>query len=299
MSLYFLGVLVALISLLFYAPTNIFDSYLSNRPRISIPVIVFFNTVMPFVILPILLILGVGIPSSHFWIPIVIIALIEVFYQFPYLKAFQVQNTSTVAALFSIGKIITPALAYFTIGERISLIQYIGFFLIIATSLALSYSKSEKLKLNKSFFYMLAVSLSLVAQSLLYKYTFEHMQWSTSFFWTTLLSGVIVIVVFFIFGKWADLKETIRDKKVMGIMIVNNLFNTVAESLGNLSIALLPLTVAKGISSAHSLTVLGLSFITTKYFPRAVNKIYKESFNIISFLLYLTMVIGVIMVSVK
>jgi hypothetical protein len=145
---------------------------------------------------------------------------------------------------------------------------------------------------------MLSVSLTLVVQGLLYKYAFEHVTWATVYFWSTLSTGVVVLFTFLGWGKWTDLVQVFKDKKVAAIMLLNNLFNTTAEALAVLAISLLPLTVAKGVSSAHALTVLGLGYVISRYYPQAVNKEHKEQFTYTTLLLYVLMIIGVIMVTV-
>ena len=72
------------------------------------------------------------------------------------------QILPVVNALFSLGKIAVPFFAFFLVHERISDIQYLGFFIIIFSSLALTLN-IRRLHLNTSFFLMLFVSIILLA----------------------------------------------------------------------------------------------------------------------------------------
>ena len=54
-----------------------------------------------------------------------LVSLIDTFYQIPYYYAVKHVDTSIMAALFSIGKIIVPILAYFVVGEHLTSSQYV------------------------------------------------------------------------------------------------------------------------------------------------------------------------------
>jgi drug/metabolite transporter (DMT)-like permease len=109
--------------------------------------------------------------SGRFFGIALIIAIIEIGYLFPYYWSLREIDTSVVASLFSLGKVFIPLFAFFVLSERLALIQYFGFFLIIGSSAALSFDRT-KLKLNRSFFFMAIVSLVLMGEAILYKYSF-------------------------------------------------------------------------------------------------------------------------------
>jgi drug/metabolite transporter (DMT)-like permease len=294
--MYIFGTILAFLSLVIYAPANILDSYLSNRFKSKLPLVVLFNSLIPVILCPILLIWGIHtISFSILWV-IIAIGLIETLYQFPYLRAFQLHDTSSVTSLFAIGRIFIPLFAFLMVGERITISQYIGFFIIILTSILLTYSRKEPLRLNKAFFYMTAVSFGLAIQSVLYKYLFEYVEWATGFFTVTLVAGISALIIFIILGEITDLVEVLKNKRAIVALTIPNILSWIGESFATLAVSLIPVTVAKGINSTHPLVVFGFSYITAKYFPSIINKSHKDIFTRDRVFIYILMVLGVILV---
>ena len=101
------------------------DSHVSNNIFQKVETIVVYNSLTNFIAIPILLIIGNIEPLS--WallLLILLVSLIDTFYQIPYYYAVKHVDTSIMAALFSIGKIIVPILAYFVVGEHLTYSQY-------------------------------------------------------------------------------------------------------------------------------------------------------------------------------
>src|SRR5882724_12065809 len=133
----------------------ILDSYFSNRIFKRITTLILLSSTVNVVILPFVWLGGHPhlIPVKLVEI-VVAISLIEVLYQYPYYWSFRKADTSVVTSLFSFGKIIVPVLAYFMVKERLSVIQYVGYFGITigATLLAFDW---RKFRFNQAAFLML------------------------------------------------------------------------------------------------------------------------------------------------
>lgn len=87
------------------------------------------------------------------------VGFLDIVYLYPYYTAMKVIDTSIVAALFSLGQITIPVMTYLWLDERLSLTQYIGFAIIIMSSIALSIKGTKIPKLNRAFYYMVGASL--------------------------------------------------------------------------------------------------------------------------------------------
>lgn len=172
MSTYIIGIVLSIIVILFHSCSNIFDNYLSTKifPRLSN--LIFFSGLINLLFLPFCLLFGVPqlLSIQSFGI-IFLISFINVFYQYPYYWALKKTDTSIVISLFSLAKIFTPLFAFFFLGEHLKNVQYIGFFLIILSSILLTFDL-KKLKFNASVFLMFLVSIALTIQVILYKIPF-------------------------------------------------------------------------------------------------------------------------------
>ena len=92
-----------------------------------------------------------GTPTLPSLTVIFIVGAIDVFYQIPYYIALRKVDTLITVALFSLGKVSVPILAYFIVGEKLSIMQYVGFGIILLSSFLLNFNRKQ-LKLNIAFF---------------------------------------------------------------------------------------------------------------------------------------------------
>src|SRR5262249_28511974 len=126
---------------------------------------------------------------------LLLVAGINVFYQFPYYWSLQTSDTSVVSSLFSLGQLFTPLLAFVALKEKLSLGQYVGFFLIVLSSMLLTFD-FRRFRFQRTFFYMLSVSLLLIIQAILFKRLYAGgMSWGTSVFWSTVMEAGIASLV--------------------------------------------------------------------------------------------------------
>ena len=125
---YLFGFVLVFLEKIIISISNVFDGELSRNTFKSVWTIVILNGLLIIPALPIIFfILGPKAISVNQVFLILIIAMIEVFYQIPYYKALQNTDTSVVTSLFGFGRIFTPLFAYFIIKEVLSPMQYIGF----------------------------------------------------------------------------------------------------------------------------------------------------------------------------
>lgn len=192
-------ILIAFISPILHGFANILDNYLANKLFKKLSTLIFYSSILNVVFLPFVFLIQIpDLPPAHLLPFFLLIGLIEVFYLFPYYKALQSEDTSVITALFSLGRIFVPILAFIFVREVLHFTQYLGFLIIVISSAAVTFKGQIKFRLNKSFLYMLLCSLLLSIEAVIYKYLFENVSWSTGFVWPVVISFVIGMCFLFV-----------------------------------------------------------------------------------------------------
>lgn len=195
----------------------------------------------------------------------IIISLIEVLYQFPYYWSFRKADTSVVTCLFSVGGIIVPIFAYLIVNERLSVVQYVGYFSITICAALLAFDW-RKFRLNQAAWLMLGVSVMLSLQEVLYKYCFEHgANWVTVMTWGS-------IIQFFFAGTCAlgpaarkDIGKTFISIKAVGPLVaLMQLLTWGGEATDTYALSLIPASVASGIENTEPIFVLTFAALFIK-----------------------------------
>ena len=156
------AVAAAFLCPLFHAVSNIVDAHLSNKVFRKLLTLIFYNCLTNFLAAPMVLIFGW--PQWYGWeimSVLAVVGIIDVLYQIPYYEALRRGDTSVIAAWFSLGYVLVPVLAYFMVDERLGVVQYVGFGIIIAASVVLNIENPRKIRINKAFYLMLLSSFLL------------------------------------------------------------------------------------------------------------------------------------------
>lgn len=275
MSRYLFGVLIGFVEPVLHGWANILDNYFSNTVFPKLSVLLFFGTVLNVVFLPIILFFNPPHLLSYPLLAVVaVIAVIDIAYLFPYYWALRHTDTSIVAALFSLGKIFVPVLAYFVLGETLAPVQYLGFALIVCSAIFLTLDM-KKFTLNKAVFLMTGVSLALSVQAILYKYVFDAgVSWGSVVTALTLMEVVIAAIVMFSANKLADIIEDFKTIRAnMKIFVAQQVLEWGGNVSSSYAVSVLPVTIAQGIASTQPLFVLVYAAI----FGRNFATFFKEA----------------------
>lgn len=205
--------------------------------------------------------------SAAIWAQIVAITLLDFFYLYPYYWSLKHTDTSVVAALFSLGKITVPVLAWFFLNETLAPSQYLGFFLIIGSGLMLTFHWG-RMHLNAAAMLMLGVSLMLAVCGLLEKNTLNTgVDWFSLLvitMWLKLALGVGLMSL-----RAAENIATLRHLRLKTgkWMLAEALLSTTGNAGGMLALSLLPITVTRGISSSQPLFIATYAALFGKKWP--------------------------------
>ena len=290
---------IAFLAPVFYGWSSIFDNFLANQKFKNPLTLAFYTSLFNIVFLPIVfLIQKPTLPAFELFPIFVGLGLVNVLYLYPYYRGLQVEDTSITISFFSFGRIFIPILAYFIIGEIITIPQYIGIFLIIMSGFFLSLSQSQlNFRFSNAFGYMMIAAFIVSLEGVLLKYLFEHgVQWSAAVGGEMAMS-FLIIASFLIHAKFRKnvAMEFVNFKRNAHIFGIEEGFTFLAFSAEALAIKLAPVSLAKSISTFTPLFVLFYAFLFSKHFPFLFKEKIDSGSIIKKIVLFIIMIFGVLL----
>lgn len=247
----------AFISPAFHAWANTIDNLFSERFKGKYTFLISVSKLLQLIlVLPLFLLFqpALAIPPL-FLALLIVVAIVEFTYVYPYFWAMAHTDTSVVVALFSIGKIIVPLLAWLLLDERLSIMQYFGFFVIILASLMLTLNW-RKFHLNKAAWCMLLASALLSIETIITKYVLMHgVAWETVAVLTVGMEGLIGAVFLCFTAKEACALWRKAGSRVQWLFLAEAALSMVGNAASVLALSLLPASVVKAMSSTQHLFV--------------------------------------------
>jgi len=257
MDQYLLAIVIAFLPPILYSVSNIMESHMSNTNFRNGVAIAFYANVINFCFAPFLLIFGM--PSTiapGTWHLFLAMAVCELAYLVPYYAALRKLQVSVVASLFAMSSLIVPVLSWFILGEKLHPLNYLGFFIVLASSFLISKSRGA-VRLNRGFWYMaiacsiLAVNLIVITQILI------EMDWLSVLFYHYIFTSMLVC-------SWLLLKRSRRPivrawpqfRDNIGQFFLLDGLEMFASAAGVFSLSILPVVVKDGISNTQPLFVL-------------------------------------------
>lgn len=269
MNPYFVGILSAFVDPIFHAWANILDNYFSNKLFERLTPLVFFSACVGLLILPIIWFFSPpSLISFRLGAILFLISVIEVFYLYPYFWSLRHADTSVVASLFSLGEIVVPLLAFLLVGERLTALQYAGFFVLIFASVFVTLD-IRKMRLNRAFVLMLLVSTILALQSVLLKYVYtQGVGWGSSIVWMTVFQFIVAGACVLFQRSQADFKGSLEKFKSAWLLLIGVEFLSWGGNLaGSYALYLIPASVMKGITSTQPVFVLIYALLFVRVWP--------------------------------
>ncbi len=294
-------IFIAFLNPILHALSNILDNYLTNKLFDRKTTLIFYATLLNIFFLPFLFIFT-GLPqlptSGSIWL-FIGLAVINVTYLYPYYKALEQNDTSSVIALFSLGQVFVPILAYFIVGEVLAPLQYFGVALIIFASIFLSIQKGHKFKMNKSLWWMLGCAFILSFEYILYKLIFISTSWITGFTWPVVFSFIIALMLLVVTSTRKDIINNwsvfLKKFHVFGTEELTTFLGIAASTY---AVSFAPVTIVKPIMSTEPIFVLLYAIVFSRFFPGVFREeidwqsIKKKIFLFIVIGIGLTLVLG-------
>ncbi len=228
-----------------------------------------------------------------------LLGLTNIFYLYPYYKALQNDDTSVIVSLFSLEKLFVPILAFLIVGEKLSYIQYLGFFIIIFSGAVLTLNNhKKKFMFNKSLYYMSLVSIILAFEGVIYKYIFNNVDWVTGFTWAVVASFILTLPMLLvkisrekIFLQWSSFKNKFH------LFTLEELFTFSGTGFSTFATSLAPVTIVKAIDSFQPFFVLLCAIIFARFYPTVFKERIDSKTIIKKTLLFIVMIIGVVLIT--
>lgn len=295
---YILGIFLQLIATSTMSLANIFDNQLTRKTFSSIWSLVVLNGLILIPLVPLLFFVlrPENITQAQF-VLILSIAAIEVLYQIPYYKALRETDTSVVVSLFSFERVFIPVFAYFIVGERLSLLQYIGFGLIVICSFLMTF-KPSSFKFNKAIAYMIPTTIVLSLMASLEKYGLNQISWHTFFFWSLVLTiPFYFLILLFIPSSRAEVGIFLKNpfKRVYAQLYIQNGISWISGGFALAAISLIPVTITKAVGSFQSIVVHLVASKENKRL-RVENK---EQFSLPKIILFFLTSLGIILTIIQ
>lgn len=279
--------------------SGLLDSFLSNNRFKSGTALALFSAVLNIIFIPVVWYIDPpGVPPLSL-VPIFLLAsFFDIAYLIPYYRAVKLADASVVAALFQFSRLFVPLFAFFVVGERMGMQDYVGFALIMVSGMALSFKSGMHFRFDKAFWLMIFASIMISANVALYKYQLERVSWGTSMIWGSLFTVPWLILL----GLGAPkLRRVMTDdfqvfKSSWILILVNETINFSAIALSMYGLFLAPASKASALWGVQPFVILALAWFIHRLGFRGVLEDVSRGSIFKKTLLFCVMAIGVFLI---
>lgn len=264
-----IGVLIAVLSAASWAMgTILFEKIGKVMPAAGIT---FFKSAMSVVLMAaLMLVFGFEIPTGRQLLLLAISGVIGISVgDTLFFRSLQNLGVKMQVLYFILGQVLTVFLSYLFLGEILTLLQYIGAFIVIIGVLLVIFNKSDN-RPNKvrgiieGFLAMLCYSISII----IIKSVLEDVSAVTATFYRMLFS-VVFVLVGGLFGKqiknWA---APLKQRKTLGLFVLNAAIVTYGGFLMSvLALKYVDVSVASILSTTEPLFTLLFAFLINRDKP--------------------------------
>lgn len=207
---------------------------------------------------------------------VIIVGMFTVWAFLFYFKALSSSQTSYVIGLFQLIPVFTLIFSFLSLHEVISLNQFFGFFLILASAILLSYKKQKrKFKFDSSFYYVIFADVFFAGGSILIKFAINANSFTKIVCYESwgIAIGALLLFIFYKASRNAFIKTTRTvGNKVLGIMLLNEAIYILAKTITFLAISLGPVTLVSVLGGTQVFYGIVFGIILTIFMP----KVFKE-----------------------
>lgn len=279
----------------------IIENMLSNKTFKRPVTMVFYVSLSYALFLPLVLFYATPtIPDFQAFLCYVVLAVINIAYLYPYYLALKVIDTSIVSALFALGEITVPVMSYLWLGERLAFTQYIGFMIIVMSSVALSIKGNKIPKLHKAFFYMVFAAVIVSFSKVLEKYALNHdANWVNVVVYPRLMSGILPLL-FLLVSKWRRniVKNFPPYREKFKFFIVIELIEFLSAVAGIYALTAYSPVVITAVNSTEPIFVLAISFMLFYYLKIGLSEKISPQVLLKKIFCFVLIILGVILVTV-
>ena len=215
----------------------------------------------------------ITIPKPSLIITAMVAGSLFVFAGFMYFESLLKEAPPIVAALWGLTPAFVPFLAFFFLKETLTINQYVGFILILGSSLAISAVDIKKFKLSPVFYTMLIASILIAFESILLKYLFNNIDYWSGFIFVSLGMGAAAIFLMIAFKDGRKFpSDLIKLKKWMGIFFITEILAIIGFIVHALAVSGGPVSLVKVIEGTLAIYVLLFAILFYPFFPKLLRE---------------------------
>lgn len=260
--------------------TNVMDKYLVDK-RVKSPFIllIFFRIVSIIPIIILISILNIGVPSPDFLFLIFVSAILMILGVITYYKAVEIEEISVSIPLFQFIPIFTLFIAFFTLGERLTGVDYLGFLILILGGFVISIRRTSGLfRIGRVFWFVMLASLLFSASYVIAKFVLNYVNYWDTFIWIWIFGIFATMSMLFsgkIRGRFRHYYGKIN-RRDWGIIFTNIVISIIASASYYFAINVGPISLVQASENIQMIFVFILALLFTSFYPH----IMKEKFDI-------------------
>ena len=217
-----------------------------------------------------------------------------------YYKAVEYDEISKVVILFEFAPIFGLILSLIFLGDFLTKNQIVGFILLLAAGIAISYKKIDRsFKLSKSFYYMLISTFLSAIGFVTAKYIFNVMNFWNAFLWLR-LTGFIAIFVLHVPSIRKQFAQTVTqmEKKIKWLLSFKMVIDFCAFIFAGYGLRNGPVALVSALSSAVlPLFVFMLAILSSVYMPNVIKENIDKKSIMIKILAIALIIAGIIFIN--
>ncbi|MEK6959207.1 MAG: EamA family transporter [archaeon] len=214
-----------------------------------------------------------------------------ILYLIPYFIALKTQDASTISPMFLMIPIMIMFLAFFALGENLTVLQLLASLLVIGGSagIMLHFSKGGFTFDARTFGLMALSSLLVAVNFVFFKFFALQFDFVTVSFWEYAGFGLIGIFLYIFLKKdRIEMLKFMRKKGFWAVMInfLNEALNIVALVIFTFVSLSAPVAIVSALNSVQAVFVLIIGIFLTRFFPKYIkedisrNRVIQKAFFI-------------------
>ncbi|NIO20426.1 MAG: EamA family transporter [Candidatus Aenigmarchaeota archaeon] len=279
--------------------TNVMDKYLVDK-RVKSPLIllIFFRIASLIPIIILIPILNIGVPSLDLFFLIFVSAILMILAIITYYKAVEVEEISVSIPLFQFIPIFTLFIAFFTLGERLTGMDYLGFLILILGGFVISIRRTSGLfRIGRVFWFVMIASLLFSASYVITKFVLGYVNYWDTFMWIWIF-GIFATLSMLFSGK---IRSRFRhyygkiNKRDWTIISTNIIISIIASASYYFAVKLGPISLVQASENVQMIFVFFLALLFTRFYPHIMKERFDTSSLIQKILGMILIIIGVLL----
>lgn len=271
-------VFLALLAPALYTISNFTDKYLISNQVKDYKALSIYTTIVGFIAGTTIWVFT-GFPILSFFDALIVIStgIITVWSLPIYFKALSQGETTTIIILFQIIPVISLILAFFILGETITLKQLLGFIIILMSVIVASLKKTNNkvFSLPSTFFLVIIFNTMWAFAGVLIKFAINANSFSKILSYESWGIGIGGLILFLVFPQIrnAFLKNIKSIKKrTLNVLFINEVIFVMAKAITFLAYSLGPVALVSLLGGVQVFFGIIYGFVLTLLFPKLFNE---------------------------